>query len=58
MRPLKETLSAPLGSLARVSVPSVSVRVQRFACARLSLLVGASQLWPRRSPGAECVIAI
>ncbi len=58
MRPLKGTLSAPSGSLARVSVPTVSVRVQCLACARLSLALGARQLWPWRNPAAERVIAI
>src|SRR5438445_12130039 len=51
-------LSAPLGSFERVSVPTVSVRVQRLACARLSLAVGARQLWPWRRPGPERVILI
>ena len=58
MRPLKATLSVPFGSLARVRVATVIVRVQRLACARLSLVVGATQLRPRRSPGAGVVIVI
>jgi len=43
---------------ARVSVPSVSVRVQRLAWDRLNLVVGATQLRPRRSPLTERVIFI
>src|SRR5439155_10620511 len=58
MRPLKGTLSAPFGTFARVRVATVSVRVQRLACARLSLSVGARQLWACCSPGADRVIAI
>src|SRR6266567_4654215 len=58
MRPLKGMLSAPLGSFERVSVPTVSVRVQCISCARLSLALGARQLRPWRRPGAERVILI
>src|SRR5271165_5922421 len=58
MRPLKETLSWPFGSLNRVSVPRVSVRVQCLACARSSVVLSARQLLPRRSPAAVRVILI
>src|SRR5260221_14460587 len=50
--------SAPLGMFERVSVPRVSVRLQRLACARRSFAVGARQLRPRRRPAAERVILI
>ena len=56
--PAKETLSGPFGSLARVSVARVSVRVQCLACARVSCALGARQLLPWRSPAAVRVILI
>src|ERR1700749_2707296 len=58
MRPLKGTLSAPSLSCARVSAPTVTVRVQRGACRRLSLGVGAAQRPALRRPGAGRVKTI
>jgi hypothetical protein len=58
MRPLKAMRPAPVRSDERANVPTVSVRLQRLACARLSLAVGARQLRPRRRPGAKRVNAI
>ncbi len=57
IRPLKPTLSVPCDSFARVSLPTVSVRVQGLACARASLASGTTQLWPRR-PGARSRIRV
>ena len=51
-------MSAPAGSLARVSVTTASVRVQCLACARLSFALGARQLLPWRSPATARVILI
>ena len=58
MRPLNEMLSAPLTSLARVSVPPGRLRVQRFAWARASFALGARQARPLHSPGVEREIVI
>src|SRR5271156_6273933 len=58
MRPVRETLSRPFGSLARTSVPRVSVSAQCLACASLSFAFGARQLLPWRSPAALRVILI